>query len=56
MGKVVSYTTFLSKWYMIFRLYTKPQKENSMHFINLVCTSFGEDRLDFFSQIPPPLL
>ncbi len=25
---------------MIFRLYTKIQKENSVHFLNLVCTSF----------------
>ena len=40
MGKVVLYTIFKEKWYMIFRLYTKIQKGNSVHFPNLVCTSF----------------
>ncbi len=32
-------TTFPSKWYMIFKLYTKMQKENLVHFPNLKCTS-----------------
>ncbi len=27
--------TFLGKWYMIYRSYTKIQKENSVHFPNL---------------------
>ncbi len=28
-------TTFLGKWYMIYRSYTKIQKENFLHFPNL---------------------